>query len=298
MLSRVKAVGVALALLVLGGCAKSADEPAPNEGPAISAFAPPMKTATSDLAYVPNGGNEQRLDLYPVKAKGAPLLIFIHGGAWIGGDKRQYALLATRFNQEGLAVANVNYRLSTTDKIKSPTHVEDVAKAYAFLAANAKKYGYSATKIFVMGHSAGAHTAAMLATGSFLAQAGIEKPDLPRGFIGIEGIYDVPQLVKKWPGYRNWFIEKAFGPEKNWPAGSPTERPIAVAAPWLVIHSRGDELVDVPQSQKFVAHLKQQGVKADFYDKPTAGHEDTLRNIEAPENATAQAILAFIKKNE
>lgn len=281
------------------GCAQEpADEPVTSVKKPMPSQPTAKPTDNSELAipYVPNGGNEQQLDLYWPLSNDArrPLIIFIHGGAWIGGDKQQHIPLAHRFVADGFAVAAVNYRISPA--VKNPTHPQDVALAYAWLTKHSGKR-FDPTKIFLMGHSAGAHNAGMLASSDFLEKTGVAHDDLPKGYIGLEGIYDIPNLIKVWPTYREWFIEKAFGPETAWSQGSPTRRPMVNRAPWLVIHSTQDELVDLAQSRDFAGHLKKSGIAVQLNDKATGSHDMVVNNLFDPANPVVAEIEAFIRKH-
>ncbi len=103
-----------------------------------------------------------RLDLVaPAGHRGAlPLIVYIHGGAWIGGDKWDCpgAILV----KAGYAVASVNYRLA--DQAKFPAQINDLKAAIRYLRAHARQYNIDAQKIGVWGHSAGGHLAALLGT--------------------------------------------------------------------------------------------------------------------------------------
>jgi acetyl esterase/lipase len=239
----------------------------------------------------------QKLDLFaPKDAKGEPLLIFIHGGAWIGGDKETYGALGRRFANEGLAVALLNYRLSKDPAIKNPVHVQDTAKAYVWLASHAGQYGFDPRKIYVSGHSAGAHNAGMMATGTFLQDAGVPKEHLLAGFIGLEGIYDVGALNKRFPTYRNWFLSKAFGDESKWAAGSPTLRAVTLKTPWLIIQSTEDKLVDVPQAENFAKHLKEAGVPVQLEISANGDHDEVMTRLMVGSGDASDAFMKFVKR--
>jgi acetyl esterase/lipase len=127
---------------------------------ASSASADPQERRYLDLEYVPNGHPRQRLDLHlPAEGKGWPLIVWVHGGAWRAGDKKnvRYPL---RLLKEGYAVASVGYRLSQDALF--PAQIEDGKAAIRWLRANAQKYGYNADRIGVWGASAGGHLVALL----------------------------------------------------------------------------------------------------------------------------------------
>ncbi len=118
------------------------------------------------------GANLLSLDLY-LPATGnscapVPLVIGVHGGGWIVGDKRGFTGdKAKLFNGQGWAFANVNYRLSARNQdppVRYPTHNEDVARAVAWLFDHAQEYGLDTDHVGILGHSAGAQIVASLTT--------------------------------------------------------------------------------------------------------------------------------------
>src|SRR5262245_52773947 len=108
---------------------------------------------------------KHKLDLYlPTGLKDFPMLLFVHGGAWLHGDKDFgfgfYGGLAKTYAKQGVGVAVTNYRLSPD--VKHPEHVKDVARAFAWLHKNAGKHGGKADQLFICGHSAGGHLVSLL----------------------------------------------------------------------------------------------------------------------------------------
>src|SRR5687767_15010899 len=115
---------------------------------------------TKDIAYGDHA--KQKLDLtVPRDARDFSTIIFIHGGAWREGDRRLYGALGRRLAAAGVGLAATSYRLSP--QVKHPEHVKDVARAFAWVHANIAKHGGSPDRLYVMGHSAGGHLAALLA---------------------------------------------------------------------------------------------------------------------------------------
>ena len=117
------------------------------------------------------------LDIFSPKKPGKhPVMVMIHGGGWRIGDKANRAMTrhkAPHFVDHGFVYASVNYRLSKTrDDPKHPAHVQDIAKALAWIHDHVGEYGGDPDRIFVMGHSAGAHLAALIST--------VAPPSVPR----------------------------------------------------------------------------------------------------------------------
>jgi acetyl esterase/lipase len=237
--------------------------PPPSGAASARAEAPARPRYTveveADMPYGPTTDvPRRRLDLYrPRGPELSPCLLWIHGGAWIGGDKRGAARLAGALASGGVAVAAMNYRLSGRGGPRHPAHVEDAAAAFVTLRKNARRWRLDPARLSVGGHSAGAHMSALLALDPrYLGAAGARVENIA-GIVGLEGIYDVPALIERWPDYRSMFIEAAFGRRTEaWRGASPVSWPARVGPAWWIGHSPSDELVDLRQSRRFVEHLE------------------------------------------
>lgn len=109
------------------------------------------------LVYGTVEGKSLALDLYLPEAKAAPLVVYVHGGAWRAGDRMAGAAFARRLVAEGFAVASVDFRQST--EAPFPANVQDIKSAIRYLRAKAAEHGYDATRIALTGESSGAHLA-------------------------------------------------------------------------------------------------------------------------------------------
>jgi acetyl esterase/lipase len=135
-----------------------------------TAAAPSRYLAAADVVYREGGDPKlQTLDVYsPGVGRGAeardklPVLIYIHGGAMFRGDKRNVGAKPEFFCGRGWVLVSINYRLSPV--VKHPAHVEDAAAAVAWVARNVERYGGDPERIALIGHSAGALIASLLAT--------------------------------------------------------------------------------------------------------------------------------------
>jgi len=151
--------------------------------------APAGARGPRDVAYGPDP--RHRLDLY-LPAGAAPAqprktLVFIHGGGWRRGTKDRYGFVGRAFARAGYVVVLVNYRLYP--QVRFPAFVEDAARAVAWVRGHVRRYGGDPDQIYLMGHSAGAHIAAMLALDpSYLRAAGVPRRAIG-GMIGLAGPY-------------------------------------------------------------------------------------------------------------
>jgi acetyl esterase/lipase len=153
-----------------------------------------------DVAYYDGPDADKvkhKLDLFlPKDQRDFPVVIFVHGGAWRHGDKNYfgfYSALGKMFARNGIGAVIINYRLSPG--VMHPEHEKDVARAFAWTHKNIGKYGGRPDQIFISGHSAGGHLAALLATDeTYLKAEGLSLGDV-RGVIPLSGVYALPDTA-------------------------------------------------------------------------------------------------------
>ena len=147
----------------------------------------------TEIAY--GDGPRQRMDVYraldsagaPLSAP-APVVIFVHGGSWQSGSKDAYAWVGKALAQMGFVAVLPNHGLMPDTRF--PTFVDDVARAVAHAKAHAAEWGGDTARVVLMGHSAGAQLAALVAYDPrYLAKQGT-TPDGLSGFVGLSGPYD------------------------------------------------------------------------------------------------------------
>jgi len=248
----------------------------------------------------------QSLDLYaspgPNLWQGKPLLVFIHGGGWRIGDKanaphgRQKAAF---FNAQGYAYASINYRLSPA--VTHPAHVEDVAAALAWLADHAEQQGLDARRIVVMGHSAGAHLAALVATDARRLGAYGKPLSTIKGAILLDGAgYDVtrqaPSVIARG-GFLGEMYADAFGRDGAlWADASPVThvREGAGIAPFLIVHT--DRPDAVAQSTLLAQRLRAARVDAQLIRAAGYSHADANRKVGQAGEPVTEAIVAALRR--
>ena len=251
---------------------------------------PTGMTIERDLAYVPNGHEREKLDLYlPAGADKAatplPLIVWIHGGGWEAGSKDRPPALP--LVADGYALASINYRLS--QHAVFPAQIEDCKAAIRWLRANSKKYNYDPNRIGVFGASAGGHLVALLGTtadvkdfdncgGNADQSSGVQCcVDWfgPTDFMHIGNELDKPDSpVSKLLG----------GPVKEHKDLAAKASPVTYvnknAAPFLIMHGDKDPLVPIHQSEELEAALKKAGVEVTFQAIAGAGHGFGAKTIE------------------
>jgi acetyl esterase/lipase len=186
--TRLVAAATALASILLTASSVRAGEGNKPIGPTFEV------ESVLDVAYYEGLGADpvrHRLDLFlPRGPKAYPVLVFAHGGAWVFGDKSSFGLyteVGRCLARHGVGVALINYRLSPW--VRHPEHVKDVARAFAWVHKNIAKYGGSPDRLFVGGHSAGGHLAALLSTDETYLTAEQLKASAVRGVIPVSGVY-------------------------------------------------------------------------------------------------------------
>lgn len=133
----------------------------------------PLTPTHANVPYGPHGSN--RLDFWQAAGDGPrPLLIFIHGGGWVGGDKRQKPATIQAFLDKGISCASINYRLTTEAPLPAPVH--DAARAVQFLRSMAAEWDINKGHIALTGNSAGACTSMWLLLHDDLADPGATDP--------------------------------------------------------------------------------------------------------------------------
>lgn len=137
----------------------------------------------------------QRLDIYLPDApdERTRTILFFYGGAWTSGSREHYGFVASAFTEKGFAVVIPDYRLHP--EITFPVFVEDAAEAYCWSQRNLSEYGLNGADMIVMGHSAGAHIAALLHYDERYIDATCPGVDGPRALVGLAGPYDFLPLV-------------------------------------------------------------------------------------------------------
>src|SRR5579884_160254 len=280
---RIPACVVLLAAVLLARPARAADEAkAPKTGGNYEV------EVHKDIPYVEgkDADERQKLDLYlPKGAKDFPTLFFIHGGGWTGGSRSGLARIGRTFARNGVAFVSTGYRLSP--KVKHPAHIEDVAKGFAWTVANIGKYGGNAGAIFVSGHSAGGHLAALLATDDDYLKA--EKLSLShiKGVIPISGVFVISPRMKNVFGDDAEVCKKA-SPQSHVRKGLP---------PFLILYADSELRGLGKQAEAFAPSLKEHKVEANIVMAKDRNHGSIMMKMASEDDPATQAVLAFIAKN-
>jgi len=264
--------------------------------PAIQATAADAMRHLVDVTYAQVGAQPMRLDLHLPADRAAPLVVYLHGGAWRDGNKTQYPEFLVA---HGFAVASVEFRSSNVARF--PANVHDIKAAIRFLRAKAGEYGYNAERIAISGASSGGHLAALVGTTNGMAQ-----------LEGDEGAFakesSAVQAIVSWYGASNLHTILAqstpFGLSVREPAlrlllgglpeeapslarlASPVEHLDARDPPLLLMHGDQDRQMPVNQSLELEGAYRRAGLSVETFIVHGAGHGgDAFLSGEAAERA-------------
>jgi acetyl esterase/lipase len=230
----------------------------------------PRRRVAQDIAY--GSDPRQRLDIYvPEGLKSpAPVIVFLYGGGWDSGSKTMYRFVGGALAAQGFVTVIPDYRLYP--QVRYPTFLEDCASAFAWTAANSDKWGGSDTQ-FLMGHSAGAYNAAMLALDlSYLKVANSRL--MPAGTVGIAGPYDFLPL-------QSTELKTIFG----FPTAADTQ-PIDHVdghnAPMLLLAGTKDTTVLPRNTTRLAARIREAGGPVSSKLYPGTDHREIIGAIGQP----------------
>jgi acetyl esterase/lipase len=220
-------------------------------------------TVMHDLRYMP--GPRGTFDVYRDDAKAGtlPVVVFFYGGGWQSGNKDDYLFVAAALARRGMLVAVPDYRLSP--EVSYPAFIQDAARAVVAVRDAAPSWGGDPHRLFVVGHSAGAYIAAMLALDpEYLAAAGGSR-DMLAGAVGIAGPYDFLPI-------RAADTRAVFGAHADDPATQPANHVDGHAPPMLLLQGEADGTVFPRNATTLAARIRAAGGRVDVRLYPGVGH--------------------------
>jgi len=247
----------------------------------------------ANLAYGDDA--QHRLDVYVPDAVAAqprlpsrPLIVFWHGGRWSYGDKSDYRFVGAALAGLGYVAVLPNYR--HYPEVKMPGFMDDAARAALWAVAHAGEFGADGNRLYLMGHSAGAHLAALVTLDSrYFAATGQPVPRVA-GVIGLSGPYDFLPLLEA-------DVQDMFGPPQNYPDSQPINFVRADAPPMLLVHGLKDDTVWPKNSRNLASALRARGVPVTLKLYPHLEHADTVAALSLPARRRAPTladIAAFV----
>jgi acetyl esterase/lipase len=283
--------------------AASAPSTSLRAGPSTSPRASGVRTEAYDaklyqnIPYIegPEADGRHKLDLYqPISRNDgkpiqhAPVLMYVHGGAWQFGSKRFVSHIGRTFGKEGYLTACINYRLSP--KANHPDHIRDVAHAFDWLKEHAAEYGGDASDFFIAGHSAGGHLVALLATNKkYLREVGHNVNEIA-GVIAISGLYRVSAT--------SWVFEGFEPKEPELIDASPEYHVDGTEPPFLLMYAAEDLPLLDAQAIGMERALHAKGVRVRKLRIPERGHVSVFMKIGAHGDPTTAEMLRFLREND
>lgn len=249
-------------------------------------------TRHHDVAYGPEP--EQRLDVYlPTQPRtpageraaletrrGRAIVVFWHGGRWTFGDKAQYRFVGAALTELDCIAVLPNYR--HYPHVLMPGFMADAARAVRWSAAHATELGADPDRLYLMGHSAGAHLAALVALDHRWLEAQGGVPRLA-GLIGLSGPYDFLPLQED-------DVKAMFGPPERYPESQPINFVRRDAPPALLIHGIRDDKVWPKNSRNLATALEARNVPVRLELLPHLGHADTVAALSRPARRRAPTL--------
>ena len=253
---------------------------------------------TKNIAYDPAGTDSlTALDIYPPRFGGHhPVVIFIHGGSYVEGDKStEVGAKPKAFAGEGYVFVAINYRLSPA--VKHPTHIQDVAKAIGWVYHNIGRFGGDSTRLFVLGHSSGASMAALIATNErYLKAEGLDLSALSGAILLDGSAYDIPRRFSE-DSVEAHRLLRVFGED---PAG--WEDASAMyhcqkdkGIPPFLIFFLTARAGGTQQSQALSSALATAGVKVEIKPIPTVGHYKLNLELGLDTDPATADVFSFLK---
>ena len=243
---------------------------------------------SAGLAYGDDA--RQRLDVYRAwgTPTAAPVIVFLYGGRWRSGARRDYILLGSALARRGWVVVVPDYRVYPAARF--PAWVDDGARAVRWARDHAARFGGDSTRLVVVGHSAGAHTAALLALDErYLRDAGLPGGAV-RGFVSLAGPVDTTWTAPD--------VQQLMGPRSGWPATYAYNFIDGTEPPLLLLHGASDGVVGVGNSARLAQRIRARGGCARLGVCRGAGHVGIVLALAFPALGPARAIRdlqAFVR---
>ena len=236
-----------------------------------------------DIPYGPSAA--EKLDIFPAEGRSEALLVFIHGGYWRSRDKSDFSYLAPAFTRRGVTLALPNYGLCPA------VGIEDIVKqnllAIAWLWHYGARYGVNPGRLYVAGHSAGAHLTAMM----LAARWSTYMPNLPynlvKGGLAISGIYDLEPLVHAPFVNADIKLDQALARRL-----SPVNIPPATTAP-IYTAVGGEESEEFKRQNALLARTWRYAFAADI-PMPGCNHLTVLEQLADPSSALFQGAMELM----
>lgn len=267
----------------------------------------PKGRVARNIPYASTQNPKQQLDLFCPGQTNWPVMIFVHGGGWTSGDKGLrvggkdvYGNIGRFYAARGIGVAVISYRLQPEADWRE--QVDDVAAAVAWVRNKSAAYGADTNRIFLAGHSAGAHLISSVALDPRPLAKYFLSPDSIRGVISVSGAgLDLTDAETYRLGESRSYYEERFCRGRCPPGwdleASPIHHVSSNAPPFLILHAQGEKKSLQRQSRLLQQELVNHGATAKLVDVPGQSHRRMVLVLTRADKPAAPAILDFIGRN-
>jgi arylformamidase len=257
-----------------------------------------------NIPYANPAHERQVLDVYsPANAKNLPVVFWIHGGGWQGGDKTAVQLKPQVFVDKGFVFVATNYRL--LPGVDMGTIVRDVAKSVHWVHDHIAEYGGDPNRILVMGHSAGAQLAALMCTDDRYLKAEGLSLSIVKGCVPVDGdTYDVPAIIETAETRRRvhgqpqakFGHREKFGndPEKHRDFSAVTHVAKGKNIPPFLILYVADHPDNAAQAQRLGTVLKDAEIPVTVFGAKETNHSKLNENLGQPDDPSTKALFEFV----
>ena len=253
-----------------------------------------------NIVYVDHSGEQNQLDVFaPAVGEGHPVVIWVHGGGWRAGDKSAVHDKPRAFTKHGYLLVSINYRIHPDASYREQG--QDIAAAIRWVQAHIAGYGGDPQQLFLMGHSAGAHLAALVAVDErYLSGVNLEFGAV-RGVILLDGAgYDIPRQIRiaRLPRLRKLYATVFTEDQQAQRDASPITHvaPGKSIPPFLILHvaSRPDSKA---QSQSLAEKLNDAGVAARIVAAEGKTHATINRELGRPGDVPTREVFDFLRRH-
>jgi arylformamidase len=273
---------------------------------ATSALAVEPKV-TRDVPYAEPKAERQTLDIYaPPEGKQLPVVFWIHGGGWQTGDKSSVKHKPQAFVDKGFVFVSTNYRL--LPNVEMETIFRDVAESLGWVHKHIAEYGGDPSRIFVMGHSAGAQLAALICIDDRYLKAEGVAFDVFKGCVPIDGdTYDVPAIIETAETRRRVHgqPQPKFGHREKFGGDPAKHRDYSAVThvakgkdipPFLILYV-ADHPDNTAQAQRLGAALKEADVPVKLFGGQETNHNRLNDNLGTPDDPATKALFEFVSES-
>jgi acetyl esterase/lipase len=282
------------ALAIIAACSEGMNEKTPTTPGAREAL---------DLLYRPGSSHDKhRLDVFMPPVPRAPVVHFVHGGYWVSGDRKGgghgaglYASIGRALVSRGIGCVIQSYRLAPEVGIDGI--LDDVMAALSWTERHIAEHGGDPSRIFMMGHSAGGHIAALIAADDSLHEMrGMRREDV-RGCIALSAIWDVEDMADtQGTAFGESVTLPVFGEDRaRWRARSPMQHLDAETTPMLIAVGERDFPYMIPQAEHAHDKLAAAGHDASHAVIPGNSHMDMVLRFGDERDNMTDRVAAFVK---